>query len=391
MRTKIQYRWIVVCTVLSLTACQKDISDEELQPVSPVATTSAVVPDDPERVANITLVKSADFASVETFISNDGRFDNGGNKPGSKKDSDGDGIANTSDVCPQEKETVNGYQDSDGCPDTPPITDPVLDPTPVADSDGDGVTDASDNCPLEKENLNGFQDDDGCPDEPVITLPPTTIPTSYQLVTPPVGSQGNEGTCVPFAIAYGARSIEQYYGTNASAYSTGTNVFSPEYAYNLTKFADCGSGTSMTAVLDLLKNQGVCTWQTMPYDDLNGCSVLPDNSQNLNAAGYKISSYVKIVNSDQVAIKTMLASKHPVIATLIVDNSFVNARTGFVWSTYSGSGALPHTLILCGYDDAKGAYKVMNSWGTGWGDAGYSWITYDFFPQKSSSYLYAIQ
>ena len=378
---------IVVCAALSLAACQKEVSEDGIPATTPVTTTSTVVPDDPERVANITLVKSADF--VSTVISNDGRFDNGGNKPGSKKDSDSDGIPNTSDACPQEKETVNGYQDSDGCPDTPPVTDPV--PVPVADSDGDGIPDASDRCPLEKENLNGFQDDDGCPDEPVITLPPTTIPTSFQLVTPPIGNQGNEGTCVPFAIAYGARSIEQYYSTNATSYSTGTNMFSPEYAYNLTKFSDCASGTSMTAVLDLMVNQGVCTWQSMPYDDLNGCSLIPDATQTQNASGYKISSYVKIMNSDQVAIKTMLASKHPVIATLIVDNSFVGAKAGFVWSAYSGSGALPHTLIICGYDDTKGAYKVMNSWGTGWGDAGYSWITYGFFPQKSSSYLYAIQ
>jgi hypothetical protein len=381
---------IVVCTALSLIACQKEVSEHGNPNTASQSTSTSVVPDDPERVANITLVRSANFASIETSVSSDGRFDNSGIRSGSKKDSDGDGIPNTSDGCPQEKETVNGYQDSDGCPDTPPATDPAPDPT-VIDTDGDGFPDTTDNCPLEKENINGFQDDDGCPDTPVITLPPTINPTSFELATPPIGSQGNEGTCVPFAIAYGARSIEQYYSTNASAYSTVANIFSPEYAYNLTKFGDCASGTSMTAVLDLMVNQGVCTWQSMPYDDRNGCSLVPDDSQVQNASGYKISSYVKIVNTDKDAIKAMIASKHPVIATLIVDNSFVNARTGFVWSAYSGSGSLPHTLILCGYDDAKGAYKVMNSWGTGWGDAGYSWITYDFFPQKASYYLYAIQ
>jgi C1A family cysteine protease len=87
----------------------------------------------------------------------------------------------------------------------------------------------------------------------------------------------------------------------------------------------------------------------------------------------------------------MIAAKHPVIATIIADNSFVNAGPGFVWTTDSGAGSLPHTLVICGYDDAKHAYKVMNSWGTGWGDAGFSWIDYDLFPQKSAYYTYVIQ
>jgi hypothetical protein len=378
---------------MTLAACQKDVSNEDIPPAISLTTTSTVVPDDPERVANITLVKSADF-SIETIVSNDGRIDGGGGgRTGSKKDSDGDGIPNTSDGCPNDKETVNGYQDTDGCPDTVPSTDtiPLPNPAPPVDTDGDGFPDSSDKCPLEKETVNGFQDDDGCPDTPVIVLPPATIPTSQELITPPIGDQGNEGSCVPFAIAYAARSTEYYYTSKATEYSVGTNIFSPEYAYNLTHFFDCGSGTSITTVLDLLVNQGVCTWQMMPYDDNNGCSVLPDNIQTQNASAYKISSYVKIISSDNVAIKTMIASKHPVIATIIADDSFVNARTGFLWKAYSGSGSLPHTLIICGYDDAKNAYKVMNSWGTDWADAGYSWIDYDFFPQKAVQYVFAIQ
>ncbi len=35
-----------------------------------------------------------------------------------------------------------------------------------------------------------------------------------------------------------------------------------------------------------------------------------------------------------------------------------------------------HAIILCGWDDAKGAWLMKNSWGTGWGEDGYMWITY---------------
>ena len=37
-------------------------------------------------------------------------------------DTDGDGISNSIDQCPTQPETVNGYQDTDGCPDVVPPT-----------------------------------------------------------------------------------------------------------------------------------------------------------------------------------------------------------------------------------------------------------------------------
>ena len=70
----------------------------------------------------------------------------------------------------------------------------------------------------------------------IITPPITTLPSSVFLITPPVANQGNEGSCVAFSCAYGARSIEQYYRTNATSYNVATNLFSPEYVYNQSKF-----------------------------------------------------------------------------------------------------------------------------------------------------------
>ena len=227
----------------------------------------------------------------------------------------------------------------------------------------------------------------------VVVLPPppsNNLASSFELVTPPVGNQGNEWVCVPFATAYAARSIEQYYRTNASSYSYSANIFSPEYVYDQTKFSDCGSGTAITTTLDLMKNKGVSLWATLPYDDMNGCDASIATPYDGQAAVYKISSYGKLVNNDVTGIKTMLVNNHPVIASLALDNSFLNAGPGFIWSTYSGSGGAGHTLIICGYDDSKQAYKVMSSWGTGWGDAGYSWISYSFFPTRAGYYVYVM-
>lgn len=66
-------------------------------------------------------------------------------------DRDGDGISDAFDACPEERESYNGYEDMDGCPDDP-------------DTDRDGIPDSRDACMLEPEDKDGYLDDDGCPD-----------------------------------------------------------------------------------------------------------------------------------------------------------------------------------------------------------------------------------
>ena len=61
-----------------------------------------------------------------------------------RADSDGDGIMDATDTCPALVESVNGFQDDDGCPDEKPVAAPVV----VVDSDGDGVADVDDDCRL---------------------------------------------------------------------------------------------------------------------------------------------------------------------------------------------------------------------------------------------------
>jgi outer membrane protein OmpA-like peptidoglycan-associated protein/opacity protein-like surface antigen len=99
-------------------------------------------------------------------------------------DNDKDGIPDATDKCPNEPETKNGIDDEDGCPEKDTDGDGILgsrdkcpdeaedkdgfedeDGCPDLDNDKDGIPDATDKCPNEPETKNGFQDDDGCPDE----------------------------------------------------------------------------------------------------------------------------------------------------------------------------------------------------------------------------------
>ncbi|MBK9033725.1 MAG: OmpA family protein [Myxococcales bacterium] len=66
------------------------------------------------------------------------------------RDSDGDGVANNRDRCPNAAEDKDGFEDGDGCPDD--------------DNDGDRRDDAHDKCPDVSEDFDGWDDDDGCPE-----------------------------------------------------------------------------------------------------------------------------------------------------------------------------------------------------------------------------------
>jgi len=67
------------------------------------------------------------------------------------RDSDNDGLPDSMDQCKQQPETVNGFEDQDGCPEQ--------------DRDGDGLVDEADKCPDRAEDVDKFEDEDGCADD----------------------------------------------------------------------------------------------------------------------------------------------------------------------------------------------------------------------------------
>ena len=88
-----------------------------------------------------------------------------------ERDADQDGVLDTSDQCLSEKGgapsgcpdgDVDGFLDRDDkCPAVPGVAPDGC----VADADGDGILAANDRCPDQAETKNGFEDTDGCPDE----------------------------------------------------------------------------------------------------------------------------------------------------------------------------------------------------------------------------------
>lgn len=216
-----------------------------------------------------------------------------------------------------------------------------------------------------------------------------SVAAKVMLAHPPIGDQGQQGSCVGWGTAT-ARAIDYYYDKSSTSWSNSSNIMSAAYIYNQIKVSDCGSGSYVTDALNLLKNQGVCTYSNMPYNE-NNCSKMPNSSQKSDAATKKINSWVRIKKTDVGSIKAKLNAKKPVVIAIQVDNLFDNGGgKDHIWKKNNGGTFGGHCITITGYDDAKNAFYVQNSWGSNWGDKGMIWIDYGMFSTYKVTEVYSI-
>ncbi|MDQ0780378.1 C1 family peptidase [Chryseobacterium sp. W4I1] len=205
------------------------------------------------------------------------------------------------------------------------------------------------------------------------------LPSSYVIPnTPAIGDQGGEGSCVAWATAYAATSALEYNFKGVTAKR------SPEYVFNQIQLGNC-QGAYVSAGLNLIKNQGVSSWSEMPYTD-GGCSTQPNASQKNAASTHKLTSWATVNKTNISNVKTLLSMNLPIVIAVTVDDSFydLDSSGSAIWTSHYGQNYGGHAITVIGYDDAKQAFKVQNSWGNGWGDNGYFWIKYSFFSQSSN-------
>jgi C1A family cysteine protease len=86
---------------------------------------------------------------------------------------------------------------------------------------------------------------------------------------------------------------------------------------------------------------------------------------------------------ERMAIKKALCHYGPICAAVYVDDAFLAYagpdvfKTKFASEPTNVSAKVNHAIAIIGWDDAKKAWLIKNSWGTDWGAGGYMWIDYD--------------
>jgi C1A family cysteine protease len=208
-----------------------------------------------------------------------------------------------------------------------------------------------------------------------------TLPSIVDLSSwfPAPGNQGDQGSCVGWAVAYGLKSYQEARERNAPPNSS-NQIYSPSFIYNQIKISHCNGGSDIAQALNLLKSTGVSTIQEFPYNEFE-CSSIPDQSIKQSAKNNAIAEWRRVNFSDDVEVKSQLNSGFPIVIGMYVDTNFKNLQFNQIYE-HQGGDQSGHAMIVTGYDDSKQAYKILNSWGTNFGTSGYAWVSYQAFKRQ---------
>jgi C1A family cysteine protease len=222
------------------------------------------------------------------------------------------------------------------------------------------------------------------------------LPASFSIkqYAPVPGNQGKYGTCVAWSTAYAARTIS--YCIQHQVTDTGkikAAAFSPNYLYYFIKTPgdnNCTMGAKIEPALKALTDTG----DMLLSANIPDCVNIPAAGTYNTAKKYTIKAYSALTNTfgritknEVIAIKKCIAENKPVIFSVKYFSSLDSVGNDGVWKINpNGASTDNHAICIVGYDDNKlnGAFEVMNSWGTAWGNNGFFWITYDQLMQYGS-------
>ena len=227
----------------------------------------------------------------------------------------------------------------------------------------------------------GLEDDNG----------KNPLPESVSLANfaPQRLNQGQQGSCVAWSSVYGARTILESSSTRTDPNQI---AFSPAFVYNNIALDGC-QGSYIQKAMEFMQQQGALSMEDFKYDDAD-CSRQANSALLQKASANKIHGFHRLTESDDVngintrAIKEHLAKDAPVVIGMMVGGTFMQGMMGQkVWhptdEDMQQTGFGGHAMCVIGYDDRieGGAFQVMNSWGTEWGQNGLAFIRYSDFKQ----------
>ena len=236
---------------------------------------------------------------------------------------------------------------------------------------------------------------------------PAMVDNSQLKFFPPIRSQGSLPTCGSFSGTYYAMTYMWALANDLDAKSGGDDFrLSPKWNNNMVNGGE-NVGSWYYWSYDIGMRHGTATWAEFPYDsDYREWCLVPSTWQD--AIYRRFDTYGYVANTDTDAgiaqVKQMLLNGYVLNfptyiyswqwttikndPATIEDDALVGKSIAYWVNGTSGY----HAMTVVGYDDTiwtdingnglvdngeKGAFRIANSWGTGWKEGGFCWMAYD--------------
>ena len=164
---------------------------------------------------------------------------------------------------------------------------------------------------------------------------------------------------------------------------------SPAYVYNRLRprGSGCSVPTRIVDALTFLKSEGTVSLAEFP-DTPDTCAEPVQHSLVSAQAAQRLGGWQAIDREkpgDRRSpvviddIKGALFRGEPVVFAMPALDDFMRLAGPTIYTHATLESTNLHAMTLVGYDEDRQAFRLINSWGTTWGDAGYAWISYDTF------------
>lgn len=137
-------------------------------------------------------------------------------------------------------------------------------------------------------------------------------------------------------------------------------------------------GTYIRDGLRAAARYGMCTEKLWPYLP-STFDQQPTPECYVDGANRTVTRYETLYIIQEVL--DALSDHKPVVTGMPLYSEFLQISPGEAVLAMPSRNAQPignHAVVVLGYDLAKQIFLAKNSFGTGWGDAGYFWIPFDY-------------